>query len=46
MNLFELGIVLAVGFLLAVLSSLQLSGLLGTRKLTIIRNPARRSRRS
>ena len=39
MNLFELGIVLAVGFLLAVLSSLQLSGLLGTRELTIIRNP-------
>lgn len=38
-NLFELGIVLAVGFLLAVLSSLQLSDLLTTRNLTIIRNP-------
>jgi hypothetical protein len=42
-NLFDLAIVLAVAFLLAALSSLDLSDLLTSRDVTIIRNPGKRS---
>jgi hypothetical protein len=37
-NLFDLGLVLAVGLLLAALSSLHLSGLLGNSNLTVVEN--------
>jgi hypothetical protein len=37
-NLFDLGIVLAVAFLLAALSSLRLSGILTDKNVTVIRN--------
>ena len=36
-NLFDLGVVLAVAFLLAALSSLKLSGLLTSRDVTVLR---------
>jgi hypothetical protein len=39
-NLFDLGIVLAVAFLLAALSSLQLSDLLTSKNVTVIRKTA------
>jgi hypothetical protein len=38
-NLFDLGIVLSVAFLLAALSSLNLTGLLGQRDITVVSNP-------
>jgi hypothetical protein len=38
-NLFDLGLVLAVGLLLAALSSLQLTGLLGKGNVTVVENP-------
>jgi hypothetical protein len=38
-NLFDLGLVLAVGLLLAALSSLQLTGLLGKNPITVVENP-------
>ena len=38
-NLFDLGIVLSVAFLLAALSSLNLTGLLGKKDVTVISNP-------
>ena len=38
-NLFDLAIVLAVAFLLAALSSLKLTGLLGQHNVTVIKNP-------
>ena len=37
-NLFDLGIVLAVAFLLAALSSLKLTGLLTDKNVTVVRN--------
>ena len=37
-NLFDLGVVLAVAFLLAALSSLKLSGLLTDRDVTVVRS--------
>jgi hypothetical protein len=37
-NLFDLGIVLALAFMLAALSSLKLSGLLTERDLTVVRS--------
>jgi hypothetical protein len=37
-NLFDLGIVLALAFMLAALSSLKLSGLLTERDVTVVRN--------
>lgn len=37
-NLFDLGIVLAVAFLLAALSSLRLTGILTDRNVSVIRN--------
>jgi hypothetical protein len=37
-NLFDLGIVLAVAFLLAALSSLRLTGILTERNVSVIRN--------
>ncbi|MGV1050344.1 MAG: DUF2149 domain-containing protein [Solirubrobacterales bacterium] len=42
-NLFDLGIVLAVAFLLAALSSLQLSDLLTSKDVTVIRRTAGQS---
>jgi hypothetical protein len=42
-NLFDLGIVLAVAFLLAALSSLKLSDLLTERDLTVVRSGERSS---
>src|SRR5262249_22436282 len=38
-NLFDLAIVLAVAFLLAALSSLKLTSLLGQHNVTVIKNP-------
>jgi hypothetical protein len=38
-NLFDLGLVLAVGLLLAALASLKLTGLLGQGNLTVLQNP-------
>src|SRR4029077_15763359 len=38
-NLFDLGIVLAVSFLLAALSSLRLTGILTDKNVSVIRNP-------
>ena len=38
-NLFDLAIVLAVAFLLAALSSLKLTSLLGQQNVTVIKNP-------
>jgi hypothetical protein len=38
-NLFDLGVVLAVGFLVAALASLNLSGLLSNNNVTIVQNP-------
>jgi hypothetical protein len=38
-NLFDLGIVLSVAFLLAALSSLNLTSLLGNKDVTVISNP-------
>ena len=38
-NLFDLGIVLSVAFLLAALSSLNLTSLLGKKDVTVISNP-------
>ena len=37
-NLFDLGIVLAVAFLLAALSSLRLTGILTDKNVTVVRN--------
>ena len=42
-NLFDLGIVLSVAFLLAALSSLKLTGLLTTGTVSLVRNDARGS---
>jgi hypothetical protein len=42
-NLFDLGIVLAVAFLLAALSSLQLSDLLTAKNLSVVRTVGRKS---
>jgi hypothetical protein len=39
-NLFDLGIVLSVAFLLAALSSLKLTGLLGKGDVSVVRNDA------
>jgi hypothetical protein len=38
-NLFDLAIVLSVAFLLAALSSLKLTALLGQKNVTVVRNP-------
>ncbi len=38
-NLFDLGLVLAVGLLLAALASLKLTGLLGPGNVTVVQNP-------
>jgi hypothetical protein len=38
-NLFDLGLVLAVGLLIAALSSLQLTGLLSHGDVTVVENP-------
>jgi hypothetical protein len=38
-NLFDLGLVLAVGLLLAALASLKLTGLLGHGNFTVVQNP-------
>lgn len=42
-NLFDLAIVLSVAFLLAALSSLKLTALLGQKNVTVIRNPGQSS---
>jgi len=41
-NLFDLGVVLAVGFLVAALASLNLSGVLSNHNVTIVQNPGTR----